>query len=164
MKIQFKSDKSEVQWGVKLIDGRIVPIVNIDDEYVFRFDTPFNYETGEIYREKKDNSTDLNEQIRENGAYEVFCYDEYSIDLGLYPKITGKLIDEVISDFKKHGFNVSADALHHNYNAWRCDMKSGYRDERNGYHLFSPCGCNSLIYRATTLHDSCKNWQITYTC
>ena len=37
------------------------------------------------------------------------------------------------------------------------------RDDGNGYHLFSPCGCNPLSVRLSTLHDLCSDWQVTYT-
>ena len=41
------------------------------------------------------------------------------------------------------------------------DLKSGYRDEKNGYHLFTPCGCNPLSLRATSLEKE-LDWQTTY--
>ena len=81
----------------------------------------------------------------------------------------GKLKDEgkikkIIAEFRENGFNITREAILHNYKAWRYDMKSGYRDEENNYHLFSPCGCNPLSFRATTLHKNCADWQHTYTC
>ncbi len=66
--------------------------------------------------------------------------------------------------FKKNGFNVTEEAILHNFNAWMCDMKSGYRDEVNGYHLFTPCGCNPLSFRVSELHKPCEDWQQTYEC
>lgn len=70
----------------------------------------------------------------------------------------------VVNFFKRKGYNVTIDAIEHNYNAWLNDYKSGYRDEVNGYHLFTPCGCNPLQFRLTTLHKSADEWQETYVC
>jgi hypothetical protein len=66
-------------------------------------------------------------------------------------------------EFIDNGFNITMEALRHNYEAWCCDLKSGYRDEENGYHLFSPCGCNPLSFRASELNYGCT-WQTTYEC
>lgn len=65
--------------------------------------------------------------------------------------------------FKDNGFDVTLEAIFHNYEAWLRDEKSGYRDEANGYHLFSPCGCNPFRLSASELHDGLR-WQHTYTC
>lgn len=73
-------------------------------------------------------------------------------------------IDSIIQEFKENGFNITKHAIFYNYSAWLVDEKSGYRDEENNYHLFSPCGCNPLSFRATTLHEKCKDWQTTYRC
>ena len=73
-------------------------------------------------------------------------------------------IDDIIREFKDNGFTITKEAILHNYDAWLCDEKSGYRDEENNYHLFSPCGCNPLSFRASTLHKECDDWQTTYTC
>lgn len=64
--------------------------------------------------------------------------------------------------FKRHGFDVTDKALEHNYGCWRDDLKSGFRDEENGYHLFTPCGCNPLSFTATKLNGKCDYWQKTY--
>lgn len=89
---------------------------------------------------------------------------QFSISFKRKYKLTEKDIDNIIKKFKKNGFNITKDAIMHNYDAWCYDMKSGYRDEVNNYHLFSPCGCNPLSFRATTLHEKCKDWQTTYRC
>ena len=88
---------------------------------------------------------------------------EYAIQIRKY-NLTDKDIDKIIKEFKENGFNVTREAINHNYDAWCIDYKSGYRDEENNYHLFSPCGCNPLSFRATTLHEKCSDWQHTYTC
>lgn len=72
-------------------------------------------------------------------------------------------VNEVIKKFKKQGYNVTREAIEHNFNAYLMDMKSGYRDEENGYHLFTPCRHNNLSFRLTTLNKNC-DWQTTYTC
>ena len=90
--------------------------------------------------------------------------NKYDIDFSYRKrKLTDSDINKVIKEFKANGFNVTKEAILHNYEAWLFDEKSGYRDEENGYHLFSPCGCNPLSFRATTLHEKCADWQHTYT-
>ena len=71
-------------------------------------------------------------------------------------------VKEIIKEFKEHGFNVTEKALRHTYDAWRDDFKSGYADVENGYHLFTPCGCNPLSFMVSEYEG--KDWQITYTC
>lgn len=78
--------------------------------------------------------------------------------------LTDRDIKKMIKEFKDNGLNVTREAIEHNYQAWKFDEKSGYRDEANGYHLFSPCGCNPMSFRASSLHPKCEDWQITYTC
>ncbi|MGN1217205.1 MAG: hypothetical protein ACI4TD_04430 [Phocaeicola sp.] len=73
-------------------------------------------------------------------------------------------VNGVLDFFKKQGYNVTREAVEHNFRAYLSDMKSGYRDDKNGYHLFTPCGCNPLSFRLTTLYPSCTDWQKTYEC
>ena len=63
--------------------------------------------------------------------------------------------------FKERGFEVSREALKHNYNAWFMGSKSGYLDEDNNYFLFTPCWPNELQFHATRL-DKHFDWQETY--
>lgn len=105
---------------------------------------------------------DLNDLTREGRLIKRAVYREYDIEPGtLYRSISNKKIKEICEQFKAHGFNVTEDAVRHNYNAWLADLKSGYRDEENGYHLFTPCGCNPLSFRVTSLDDR-VDWQTTY--
>jgi hypothetical protein len=76
-----------------------------------------------------------------------YCYKDFDVK-------------EVIKEFKSNGFNVTEEAIIHNFEAWKSDYKSGYKDERNGYFLFTPCGCNELSFNATELIN--KDWQETY--
>lgn len=64
--------------------------------------------------------------------------------------------------FKKRGFNVTKEAIIHNFSCWHGSLKSGYRDEANGYHLFTPCGGNPLSFTLTSLHPTAADWQTTY--
>jgi hypothetical protein len=89
---------------------------------------------------------------------------EYRVDFRNMTSLNDSDINLIIAKFKENGFNVTKEAIRHNFEAWRYDEKSGYRDEVNNYHLFSPCGCNPLSFRATTLHKQCEDWQTTYTC
>lgn len=69
-------------------------------------------------------------------------------------------LEEVIKEFKTNGFNVTEEAIMHNFEAWRDDYKSGFKDEENGYFLFTPCGCNTLCFVACELTG--VDWQKTY--
>lgn len=85
---------------------------------------------------------------------------EYEIRLGRPREID---VNSIIKEFKEHGFNVTEEAIMHNFEAWRADFKSGYRDEENGCHLFSACGCNDFKLWASELEPDAK-WQTTYFC
>lgn len=100
----------------------------------------------------------FNDLVKKGIVKEVSCIERtYDIEI----KKTSDT-NKVIAEFKKNGFNVTKKAIIHNYNAWRNGYKSGYRDERRNYHLFTPCGGNPLSFRATTLHPKCADWQTTY--
>lgn len=89
-------------------------------------------------------------------------YKESRKDYKGYPKSIN--IKAIQKHFAKDGFNVSKEAIEHNFYAWQCDRKSGYRDEKNGNFLFTPCGCNPLSFRVSSLHKACEDWQQTYSC
>lgn len=105
---------------------------------------------------------DLNELVKKGFVLEAAIYREHDIDLGFIRGMAERRIERVLKEFREHGFNVTEKALMHNYRAWRNDLKSGFRDEENGYHLFTPCGCNPLSFRASSLEDG-LDWQKTYT-
>lgn len=172
----FIQSRKDAQWGFQLTDGRIIELMNKEGKLLFQYDTPINLTTGEIgakpkfapFKDGRDECpegfTTLNNLHREGKGDTVYCYDFYDMELG-YPKtMTIRRAIKLAKEFKKHGFNVTPQAIMHNYEAWRDGWKVGYRDEQNGYHLFSPCGGNPLSLRATTLEDCCSDWQITYTC
>lgn len=89
-------------------------------------------------------------------------YREYDIDLPGVRELTPERAHDIVDEFFAHDIPVTLDAIMHNYAAWKADFKSGYRGE--GFHLFTPCGCNDLSFRATTLDPSCDDWQTTYMC
>lgn len=169
-KIKFVKTRNEAMWGYQLNDGRIIDRTNL------RYDTPFNLETGEIYEgdnlqrtgknglpdDAPEGFTTLNNLNAQKLGHEVYCYDEYNINLGEQPQLNDKKIKEIIAEFEEAGHNVTKKAIMHNYCAWLDDFKSGYRDEKNGYHLFSPCGHNPFQLCLTTLHPLCEDWQTTY--
>ena len=172
-KINIIQSRKDAQMSFQLNDGRFIEIVNKDGQCTLRYDTPFNLETGEIpmlYSRSRQHATcpegytTLENLSREGKGKTVNCYDQYDIDLGYIRELTERRIDSIIKEFKNHGFNVTETALLHNFGAWRGDYKSGYRDECNGYHLFTPCGCNPLSFRASTLEECCSDWQTTYMC
>lgn len=169
-KVIFKKNRSDVQRGVQLLNGRVATVVPLDGGWLFRFDVPFDIHTGEVCdtENPEKDVLSLNTIIKMGLGKEVSCYDEYDINFRNYkmPKDINGLVEKVILRFRKKGFNVSKEAILHNLSAWGCCCKSGYRDEDNGYHLFTPCGggLNPLSFRLSTLNESCKDWQITYTC
>lgn len=109
------------------------------------------------------------EDLVEQGIVKVVSCIERTFDIDdVYQNrfrvknLSEKKIQSIINKFKENGFNVTKEAILHNFSCWMDDLKSGYRDEKNNYHLFSPCGCNPLSFRATTLHPKCEDWQTTY--
>ena len=169
-KIKFVKTRNEAMWGYQLNDGRIIDRTNL------RYDKPFNLETGEIYEgddmqrtdknglpdDAPEGFTTLNNLNAQKLGHEVYCFDEYNINLGEQPQLNDKKIKEIIAEFEEAGHKVTKKAIMHNYCAWLDDLKSGYRDENNGYHLFSPCGHNPFQLCLTTLHPLCEDWQTTY--
>lgn len=107
----------------------------------------------------------INQLIADGTLKKVQYVDEYEI----FPKgfesdsqhPENLPYDEIIAELKENGYNVTRQALEHNYNAWLADCKSGYRDEENGYFIFTPCGCNNLYFNVTKLDDH-FDWQYTY--
>ena len=173
-KLRIVADRSETQQGVLLTDGRIISLFNEDNEFYLIWDFPIDLETMTYESRLADESkgeVSLN-TLRERKivAGEVKCYDECNYHRDIYPEAftcpeQERLeIDRIVKFFNGNGYAVSRDAVEHNFNAWLHDMKSGYRDDQHGYHLFTPCGCNPLSMRLSTLHTLCEDWQTTYTC
>ena len=172
--IKFVKSRFETSNGYQLNDGRIIDVNSLN----WNYGKPFNLETGEIdntfYPPKKykgkdglpdyapEGFTTLNNLRAQGNGHPVHCYDEYDIVLGEQPQLNDKKIKEIIAEFEEAGHKVTKKAIMHNYCAWLDDFKSGYRDEKNGYHLFSPCGHNPFQLCLTTLHPLCEDWQTTY--
>ena len=151
---KYVESKKDYTRGFQLKDGRIILIA--DEKFRLRFDEPIEVD-GQI--------TTLNDLLREGKGKEVFPYEEYAINnIKGENNLSDKDLLRIQRKFKKNGFNVTFEALFHNYQAWFIGLKSGFLDEQNGYHLFTPCGGNPLSFRATTLCDNCKDWQFTYEC
>lgn len=175
-KIKFIASKKDAQWSFRLNDGRLIEVMGFE-KFAIRYDTPFSLETGEVIERNPEwprfgdglpdyvpeGYTTLNNLKAQGLGETVYCYDEYEIMAGWPKRMSKKRVKAICDEFKEHGFNVTPVAVMHNYEAWCRDYKSGYRDEENGYHLFSPCGCNELRFSATTLDDR-MDWQNTYTC
>lgn len=122
-----------------------------------------DFECGRVYPNSRHDDgmplPDLNDLKREGLLEAKYPYRQFEV----YPE-DGQSLEGVLLSFKSEGFNVTREAIAHNYEAWSMDMKSGYRDEKNGYHLFTPCGCNPLSFRLSTLHPIAEDWQRTYIC
>lgn len=179
-RLVFIKSRFEAVESIKLKDGRIISL-KTDDGFFLMFDDPFRLDTGEVMPYKEyyrkyargglrprpkmpEGYTDLNALIRD-GAKMLHCYEEYDVLVGHPDSLSTGQIDQICEEFKANGFNVTHEAICHNYEAWAAGMsKAAYRDEKNGYHLFTPSCDNPFILRASTLNDLCKDWQITYIC
>lgn len=122
------------------------------------------------FNENPEGIPTLNELVAEGKVKEATIYREAEVNpegfhscRSYYRRpFTKKLMKDIISVFKKEGFNVTEEAVMHNLHAWISDLKSGYRDDKNGYHLFTPCGCNPLSFRVSSLEEGLEDWQTTY--
>jgi hypothetical protein len=107
-----------------------------------------------------DNLPTINQLLEDNLAVSKpyvreadVCYKTWPTKIS-YPTIMRK--------FRKQGFNVTEEAIRHNFEAWQKDLKSGYLDKENGYFLFTPCKLNPLSFNATKLDKHFEEWQMTY--
>lgn len=122
------------------------------------------------YKTIYNNSTlpTISNLIEKGIIQEVSCLREYTITLHEFTDCecdkTLSLEDfkKIQQEFKENGFEVSLKGLYHNYYAWLDDFKSGYKCKKS--FIFTPCGCNTLSFNVSSLHKSCKEWQITYKC
>ena len=164
-KLKFVNSRLETAWGFQLPDGRIIDLLNPNGSFALRYNRAFNLKTGEVFPEDEhpDGSVTLNDLTKEGGTT-VHCYDEVELNYGVRFKLTQDKLEKIKKFFAKKGFDVTNEAIIHQYNHWHYGFKSGYRDEKRGYHLFTPCGGNPFSLRLTTLHEKCADWQITYHC
>ena len=107
---------------------------------------------------------DIVAEILDDGVNVTVMEGHYSFATDAPESMPGGMVQKIITVFKENGYDVSDVAIKHNYGAWRCDMKSGFRDESRGVFLFTPCGCNRLRFHASRLRDDCRIWQTTYQC
>lgn len=111
------------------------------------------------YDEKPSEFPTINDLIKSGELIEKEYVDKVCLDTNSFNKRSQ--YKKWQQFFKESGFNVTIEALKHNHHCWLMDSKSGYRDEENNYHLFTPCGCNPLSFTATRL-DEHFDWQETY--
>ena len=173
--LRFIDKKEDAQWSVTLNDGRIIALHNEDNKFYLDFGKLINLEHCVMFDHNEQipdgwETTTLNDIIAQNLGKQTFCYNEIYFDKDIYPsdihseKQENDITNEIFNFFQEKGVNVSMAAIIHNFYAWMSDFKSGYRDTALGYHLFSPCGCNPLSMRYTTLNILCEDWQTTYSC
>lgn len=142
----------------------LLPNGKMVDVYAVKYDSKVDLDKGMFTpitspNYKKTSLPTFNDLIRDEVVKVISCLNTYSINIDKN-SLTDEELFDIQQEFKANGFNVSMEALKHNYLAWQSDYKSGYRGR--GYHLFSPCGCNPLSFRVSTLHKKCRDWQITY--
>lgn len=162
-KLQREFDKNRTpRWFT--IDGMEVLLPwNWEYEYV-NIDTMEWYHCSEPNHQPIDGFKNLNALVRDGHEVEL-CNPFVEIDwrpINDYPSSIN--MDDVKEFFKEHGFNVTYSAISHQFDNWSMGYKSGYRDERNGYHLFTPCGGNPFRLSLTSLHETASDWQTTYYC
>ena len=173
--IRFVTDRSKTQRGVQLNDGRIISLFDDSNNFYLRFDDVIDLVNGIVVR--RSDGTDISQSEIDNGyttlnivignhqGNEVFCYDEAEFCLDIYRDDYTKInTSEIVDFFRSKGYNVTTDAVYWCIENWKCGLKGGYRDEKNGYHLFNPSGGNIFSIRLTTLCPLCKDWQETYYC
>lgn len=144
----------ETQDGKKLM----LPVL-----YTIRIDL----EKGMYYTSVRNNSKyvqlpSLTECINQGLLIEKYSYE--TIRYMPQKDTDREIVKETLDFFHEKGFNVTEEAIMHNLMAYDRDEKSGYRDEKNGYHLFTPCCCNPLTFTVTTLSTLSQDWQNTYSC
>ena len=69
-------------------------------------------------------------------------------------------IGTILDLFHEAGWQVTERAIVHNFEAWQHNLRSGYRDDRNGYFLFSPYGCNPLRFNASKIERFDTTYQV----
>lgn len=119
-----------------------------------------------------DYTTDGSITRSEDGRQTIGCVPYSKFDRKRHKTYVGVItkggvldVGKVVKWFKDNcGITVSPEAIEHNFNAWVRDLKSGYRDEANGLHVFTPCGCNDLSFSCSELHPTAEDYQKTYTC
>lgn len=178
-KIWFVKNMFETQRGVRLNDGRVISIYDKDNNFCLKYNWVIDLDKGIIVRrvdyggniteeEIAKGYTTLNRLLAEKKAKDVNCYNSLDFDMDVYmddPKLDKKVnAKKIMQFFRDNGFNVTSEAVKWCFENWKSGFKSGYRDEKNGYHLFNPCGGNPLSIRLTTLNPLCEDWQTTYWC
>lgn len=149
----------------------ILPNGKVLNVFPFRWDAKIDLES-EMYipisdKEEYNNSTlpTIADLAKKNIIKVDTCIRfEHSIHFSSRKRnLYKKDIKNIIKEFAENGLNVTEEAIIHNYECWLGDLKSGFRDEKNGSHLFTPCRCNPLQFHATSLekHPTC-DWQTTY--
>lgn len=147
---------------VRTADGLRMYLPTFRYDYPVDLDALVQYAPGE-----NDTLPTINDLLKEGLVSIERDFREYEVfpegfeDRFTAPPMTGARIRAIIDEFREHGFNVTRAAIVHNFKAWYNDRKSGYLDEKNGYHLFSPCGSNELRFSATSLSED-LSWQDTY--
>ena len=161
--LHFINSRHETEWGYQLPDGRIIDLLDAEGFFALKYDRAFNLQTGEVFPEGKhpDGSVTLND-LNHQGGKTVHCYDEVVLNYSHRYVLSPGGLKIIQKRFAKKGYNVTKEAIQHQYDCWKWGGKSGYRDEQNGYHLFTPAGVNPFSLRLTTLHEKCSDWQKTY--
>ena len=168
--LKIVKSRKDCQWGYQIAEGKILVICDKDGEYQLMWDTPFSIESGIIFDNEneidafdKGRTLTLTALSANKIGKQTHNYEEYCIRVGEVKSLTNKDVKEICKQFKRYGFNVTEHAVLTNFANWRSGYKSGYRDDANGYHLFTPCGLNPFSLTATTLVEG-VDWQDTYWC
>ena len=110
---------------------------------------------------KTSNLPTLMELKQRGEVVEKLSYNEHTVNMIGTDKLSDTTIQAIISSFKLHGFSVTKESILNNFDAYKHGKCCGYRDEINGYHLFTP-HCKEFYLCATTLNELSRDWQFTY--
>ncbi len=115
-KLKFINNRHETEWGYQLPDGRIIDLVDEDGKLALRYDRAFNLGTGEICPcdTHPEESTTLNDPTKQGGRT-VHCYDEVYMNFSTRFRIDGRKLKHIKRFFLKKGFNVTTEAILHQY-------------------------------------------------
>lgn len=157
-----KQDAKYDRW-VETKDGRMIGYILHGLDYRDKVEITDNeiYVINQYESEYKTSGLPTLMELKKRGeVVEKLSYKEHTVKMVVSDKLSDTTIRAIISAFKLHGFNVTKEAILNNFEAYKCGLGCGYRDDTNGYHLFTPHD-KEFYLCATTLNKLSSDWQTT---
>ena len=157
-----KQDAKYDRW-VETKDGRMIGYILHGLDYRDKVEITNNeiYVINQYESEYKTSNFPTLMELKQRGeVVEKLSYKEHTVNMVVSNKLSDTTIRAIISSFKLHGFNVTKEAILNNFEAYKCGLGCGYRDDTNGYHLFTPHD-KEFYLCATTLNKLSSDWQTT---